>query len=102
MEFEWYWSKKMKEPNLNELEIDEKGTRQIRRSMTRIKAVKITINIDKDNLDILRDKAAETGVPYQRLLNRYLAKALQDDNETESRLTRLEREVAKIKKRVVA
>ncbi len=92
----------MKEPKLSELEIDQRSTRQIRRSMAKTKAVKITINIDKENLDILRDKAAETGIPYQRLLNRFLSKALQDDKETESRLTRLEREVTKLKKKVVA
>ena len=92
----------MKEPKLSELEIDKKGTQQIRRSMAKTKAVKITINIDKENLDILRDKAAKTGVPYQRLLNRLLAKALQNDKETESRLARLEREVTKLKKKIVA
>lgn len=70
--------------------------------MASAKAVKITINIDKESLDILRDKAAKTGVPYQRLLNRLLAKALQGDKETDSRLTRLEREVSKLKKKVVA
>ena len=92
----------MKEPILSELDLDQKGTRQIRRSMAQTKAVKITINIDKENLDILRDKSAQTGVPYQRLLNRILAKALRNDKETESRLTRLEREVTKLKKKVVA
>ena len=92
----------MKEPKLSELEIDQKGTRRIRQSMAGTKAVKITINIDKENLDILRDKAAKTGVPYQRLLNRLLTKALQSEKDTESRLTRLEREVTKLKKKIVA
>ena len=92
----------MKEPKLSELEIDQRGTRQIRQSMAKTKAVKITINIDKENLDILRDKAARTGVPYQRLLNRLLTKALQSEKDTESRLTRLEREVTKLKKKIVA
>jgi predicted DNA binding CopG/RHH family protein len=91
----------MKEPKLGELEIDQKGTRQIRGSMAKTKTVKITINIDKENIDILRNKSAKTGVPYQRLLNRILAKALQNDRETESRLARLEREVIKLKKKVV-
>lgn len=92
----------MKEPKLSELEIDQSGTRQIRRTMAKTKAVKITINIDKENLDILRDKAAKTGVPYQRLLNRLLTKALQSEKDTESRLTRLEREITKLKKKIVA
>lgn len=92
----------MKEPKLSELEIDQRGTLQIRQSIAKTKAVKITINIDKENLDVLRDKAARTGVPYQRLLNRLLTKALQSEKDTESRLTRLEREVTKLKKKIVA
>ena len=81
----------MKEPRLNDLVIDAKGTQQIRRKMTAARSVKITINIDKDSLDILRAKAAETGMPYQRLLNQFLNRALQNDAQTESRLDRLER-----------
>jgi len=92
----------MKEPKLNELEIDNRGTQQIRRKMAAAKSVKITINIDKGNLDILRAKAATTGVPYQRLLNKFLNKALQSDAKTESRLDRLEKEVTRLKRKIVA
>ena len=92
----------MKEPKLSELEIDGKGTGQIRREMARARSVKITINVDRGNLDILRAKAAKTGIPYQRLLNQFLKKALQTEAETESRLDRLEREVNKLKKKIVA
>ena len=92
----------MKEPKVSELEIDEKGTRQIRRKMATAKSVKITINIDRDNLEILRTKADETVVPYQRLLNRLLKKALEVDAQTESRLDRLEREITRLKKKIVA
>jgi predicted DNA binding CopG/RHH family protein len=88
----------MKEPRLKDLVIDDKGTRQIRRKMAIARSVKITINIDKDSLDILRAKAAETGVPYQRLLNQILNRALQNDTHTESRLDRLEREITRLKK----
>ena len=56
----------MKEPRLNDLVIDDKGTQQIRRKMGMARSVKITINIDKGSLDILRAKSAETGVPYTR------------------------------------
>jgi predicted DNA binding CopG/RHH family protein len=92
----------MKEPKLNELELDREGTRQIRRRMAATPSIKITINIDKDNLDRLRAKASETGIPYQRLLNRFLTKALQMDKESESRLTRLEKEVSALKRKIVA
>lgn len=92
----------MKEPKLSELEIDRKGTRQIHRRMAGTASVKITINIDKSSLDTLRAKAAETGIPYQRLLNRLLARALQIDTESESRLNRLEKEVTWLKRKIVA
>ena len=92
----------MKEPRLTDLEFDEKATRQIRHKMAKAKSVKITINIDKDNLDVLRIKSADTGVPYQRLLNRYLKKALQSEAETDSRLDRLEKEVNRLKNKIVA
>ena len=88
----------MKEPKLNDLVIDDKGTQQIRRRMTAARSVKITINIDKNSLDILRAKAAETGMPYQRLLNQFLNRALQTDAQTESRLDRLEKEITRLKK----
>ena len=88
----------MKEPRLNDLVIDDKGTRQIRRKMAAARSVKITINIDKDSLEILRAKAAETGMPYQRLLNQFLNRALQNDAQTESRLDRLEKEITRLKK----
>ena len=92
----------MKEPKLNELAIDDKGTQQIRRKMAASRSIKITINIDQDNLEILREKAAKTGVPYQRLLNQFLNSALQNDSQTESRLDRLEKEINKLKKKIVA
>ena len=88
----------MKEPRLSDPVIDDKGTQQIRRKMTAARSVKITINIDKDSLDILRAKAAETGMPYQRLLNQFLNRALQNDAQTESRLDRLEKEITRLKK----
>jgi predicted DNA binding CopG/RHH family protein len=88
----------LKEPKLDDLKIDEKGTRQIRRRMAVSRTVKITINIDSDNLDILRAKSAATGVPYQRLLNQLLTQALVSNRESESRLDRLEKEVKKLKR----
>jgi predicted DNA binding CopG/RHH family protein len=83
----------MKGPKLDDLKIDKKSTRQIRRRMAASRSVKITINIDSDNLDILRAKSAATGVPYQRLLNRVLTEALARNRESESRIDRLEMEV---------
>jgi predicted DNA binding CopG/RHH family protein len=92
----------MREPKLSELEIDEQGTRRIHRRMAGAKSVKITINIDAKNLEILRAKATRTGVPYQRLLNRLLSKGLHSDTEAESRLDRLEKEITRLKRKIVA
>ena len=92
----------MKEPKLSELKIDEKGTSLIRRRMASSKPIKITINIDGDTLAILRAKSAETGIPYQRLLNRVLREALRNSTISDSRLDRLEQEVERLKKRIVA
>jgi predicted DNA binding CopG/RHH family protein len=61
---------------------------------------KITINIDRDILGVLRTEAAKTGVPYQRLVNQLLRKALQKDGEMESRLERLERKMNKLKRKL--
>jgi len=92
----------MKEPKLTDLEVDEKATRQIHQKMAKAKSVKITINIDRDSIDFLRVKSAETGIPYQRLLNRLLKKALETESETESRLDRLEKEIGRLNKKIVA
>ncbi len=92
----------MKEPRLADLEVDEKRTRQIRKKMAGARSVKITINVDTETLHILRAKSAETGIPYQRLLNRLLKSALQTDSETASRLDRLEREIDLLKRKIVA
>lgn len=92
----------IREPNLGELEVDPKGTRQIRQKMAGNRPVKITINIDADALAILRAKSAKTGVPYQRLLNQVLKRALQGEIETETRLDRLEKELNRLKRHLVA
>jgi predicted DNA binding CopG/RHH family protein len=92
----------VKEPKLTDLEVDEKATRLIRQKRAKAKSVKITINIDCKSLDTLRVKSAETGVPYQRLLNRFLKNGLETNSETESRLDRLEAEIDRLKKKVVA
>jgi predicted DNA binding CopG/RHH family protein len=92
----------MKEPRLSDLVLDKEGTRQIRRRMAPTASVKITINIDGNSLAILRSKSAATGIPYQRLLNQILAQGLETSRRSESRLERLEKEVAKLKKRIIA
>jgi predicted DNA binding CopG/RHH family protein len=92
----------MKQPKMSDLVLDTESTKRIRSKMAKQGKVKITINIDKDSLAILRLRSGETGIPYQRLLNRILKEALQKKQTTETRLDHLERELAKLKRKRVA
>jgi predicted DNA binding CopG/RHH family protein len=40
---------------------------------------RITINIDASTLDYFKDEAARTGVPYQTIINLYLAECRQQN-----------------------
>jgi hypothetical protein len=66
------------------------------------RSVKITINVDADSLSKLKVLAAESGVPYQRLLNRILKERLATTDTLASRLDRIERELARVKKTLAA
>ena len=92
----------MKEPKLSRLRVDATETRRVRKLAATSKSVKITINIDADTLATLRREATDSGVPYQRLLNRVLRGALKDRESAEARIERLEREVSKMKKKLAA
>jgi predicted DNA binding CopG/RHH family protein len=92
----------MREPKLSDVRIDWKGTHEMRARMKKVKKVKVTINIDEDSLDALRELSEDSGVPYQKLLNRVLKDGLFRRSVAESRLDRLEKEVAKIKKKLAA
>lgn len=41
----------------------------------------ITINIDTDTIDYFKNKATECGVPYQTLINLYLADCVRNKRE---------------------
>jgi predicted DNA binding CopG/RHH family protein len=92
----------MKQPKLNDLAIDRKGTKDIRSKMNKAKRVKITINVDEDSLSTLKSLAEDTGAPYQKLLNQVLKEGLANRSLSESRLDRIERELEKLKKKVAA
>lgn len=91
----------MKQPNLSDLRIDRAGTRRIRAAAKK-GFVKITINIDRDSLTLLRSMAEETGVPYQRFLNTLLKESLSGRETIQSRIDRLEHELKKVKRRLAA
>jgi predicted DNA binding CopG/RHH family protein len=90
----------MRQPKLSDLKIDTKGTRQTREQASKIKKIKITINVDEDSLEALRSISAKTGAPYQKLLNQILKEGLQSRSAAESRLDRLEKELERIKKKI--
>jgi predicted DNA binding CopG/RHH family protein len=90
----------MKQPKMSDLVIDRKGTKQMRAEAAKSKKIKITINIDQDSLDILRDMAGSTGAPYQKLLNQILKEGLMKREVSESRLDKIERELERLKKKV--
>ena len=92
----------MKKPKASSLRTDVRETRRIRSAIARRKSVKITINIDAETLISFRKLAGESGVPYQRLINKTLAESLLADNSAESRLDRIERELEAIKRRLAA
>lgn len=94
----------MKQPKLSDLKLDPKGTEQIRRRANKSQKIKITINIDQDIIASLKKRSDISGVPYQNLLNNLLRAALHDakPDDTTSRLNRLERELAAIKKKLTA
>ena len=65
-------------------------------------SVKITINVDADSLAKLKALSADSGVPYQRLLNSILKEGLSKADTVHSRLDRLEKELARVKKTLAA
>jgi len=65
-------------------------------------SVKITINVDAESLVKLKALSAESGVPYQRLLNGILKERLGAMETVHSRLDRLEKDLARVKKALAA
>ena len=92
----------MKQPKLSDLKVDLKGTKAVRKMMAKSRKVKITINVDEGILLELRRMAESMGTPYQTLLNKVLKDALFSKIDEGSRLDRLERELERLKKKLVA
>jgi len=84
------------------IRIDNVGTKAIRSKMSQSKKIKITINLDADILSLIRELAEETGVPYQKLVNRTLREHFTKRIDEESRLDALEREVKALKRKLSA
>jgi predicted DNA binding CopG/RHH family protein len=92
----------MKQPKTSDLKFDKAGTKLMRSKMAKAKNIKITINVDAASLAALKDLAAESGVPYQRLLNIILKEGLGRKSTIESRIEKIERDLRKMKKALAA
>ena len=92
----------MRKPSIRDMKVDTTGTRRLRAEMAGRGSVKITINVDADSLAKLRELSAESGVPYQRLLNSILKERLVKADTLRSRLDRIEKELARVKKTLAA
>ena len=90
----------MKQPKLNEIKLDEAGTIKIRARAKKSTKVKITINLDAAILNAVRQRADETGIPYQNLVNRLLANALAGQTDETNRIDRIEKEIKNLKKKL--
>ena len=92
----------MRKSSIRDLKVDTARTQRLRAEMAGHGSVKITINVDTDSLAKLKELSAESGVPYQRLLNRILKERLAKADTLSSRLDRIEKELARVKKTLAA
>ena len=92
----------MRKPSIRDMKVDTAGTHRLRAQMAGRGSVKITINVDADSLAKLKELSAESGVPYQRLLNSILKERLVKADTLRSRLDRIEKELARVKKTLAA
>ena len=92
----------MRKPSISKLKVDSVGTRKIQAEMATRGSVKITINVDANSLAKLKRLSAESGVPYQRLLNSILKERLTKTSSMHSRLDRVEKELKQVKKKLAA
>jgi predicted DNA binding CopG/RHH family protein len=88
----------MRKPKINDVRVDTGGTRRFRAEMAGHRSVKITLNVDADSLAKLKALSADSGVPYQRLLNHILKERLAKADTVHTRLDRIEKELARFKK----
>lgn len=92
----------MKQPKFKDIKIDASGTRILRRKMSGVKKIKITINVDSDTLISIKEIALTTGIPYQTLINRMLRDDVSKKKNESLRLDYLEKELTKIKRKLAA
>lgn len=91
----------MKEPKIKNLKPNKEKTSLIHK-LAKSKKIKITINFDSDLIEIVKNKAQLSGIPYQTLINKTLREAIngRPTESTEERLAKIEREIKLIKKQI--
>jgi predicted DNA binding CopG/RHH family protein len=92
----------MRKPRTSDVRVDTAGTHKLRAEMAGRTSVKITINVDADSLTKLKALSADSGVPYQRLLNSLLKERLSKAETVHARLDRIEKELVRVKKTLAA
>lgn len=92
----------MKKTKVNNLRLNKDETKKIKEFQSNAKSVKITINIDSNTFNVLKKLSNETGIPYQRLLNKFLRESIQNKTTLEDRIEKVENELAKVKKKLAA
>ena len=90
----------MKQPSLKNLKMNKRATVLMRKKALASKKIKITINFDADVLDEVKKLAKGMGAPYQTFLNKIVKESLESRSLREDRLSRLEKEVKALKRKV--
>ena len=67
-----------------------------------MRAASISPSTSTRTASALHETAERTGIPYQRLLNNILKEGFASQRLTEDRLARFEKELARLKKKLVA
>ena len=84
---------------MKNVKLDKEGTKAIREAMKGDRKVKITINVDAKTLESLKNMATKSGASYQKLLNQILKEGLHQYSDVETRLSRIEKEIDRMKKK---
>lgn len=92
----------MKQPSLGRLKIDRAATSRLRAALAHGNRVTITVTLERESLQALKRLSVKSGIPYQRLFNRLLTTSTARHDTIQGRLTRLEQELRKIKRRFAA
>ena len=92
----------MKKPELSNLRFNEQETKKLKSKLGPRKSIKVTINIDTEVLNAIKEISSKTGVPYQRLINKLLSEDIKEHSNEKDRLDKMELEIEAIKKKLSA